>query len=219
MAITVQQIHPVAHLPLVLGVLRRLEAATRLDDCIPPHPAHEHSCRRGVEALVLALVDGHHALYKVGKRLEERGMVPLLQPGLTRTALNDYRLGHSLDALLAANLNQVCRAAALTAFEVYAIPTPWRHQDTTAIRLYGAYADEPKRPEAPHPTYGHSTDGRDDLTQVRLSLGGSGDGGRPLRVGLRDGNRSASIDMPLAIEEYLALGLDGVRGIGTESKA
>jgi hypothetical protein len=54
---------------------------------------------------------------------------------------------------------------------------------------------------------------------VRLSLGGSGDGGRPLRVGLRDGNRSASIDMPLAIEECLALGLDGVRGIGAESKA
>ena len=28
MAMTVQQIHPVAHLPLVLGVLRRLEVAT-----------------------------------------------------------------------------------------------------------------------------------------------------------------------------------------------
>ena len=28
MAITVQQMHPVAHLPLVLGVLRRLEVAT-----------------------------------------------------------------------------------------------------------------------------------------------------------------------------------------------
>jgi hypothetical protein len=38
--------------------------------------------------LVLAILDGHHALYKVEKRLEERGMVPLLQPGLTRTALN-----------------------------------------------------------------------------------------------------------------------------------
>ena len=31
MAITVQQIHPVAHLPLVLGVLRRLEVATLID--------------------------------------------------------------------------------------------------------------------------------------------------------------------------------------------
>jgi hypothetical protein len=31
--------------------------------------------------LVLAILDGHHALDKVGSRLEERGMLPLLQAG------------------------------------------------------------------------------------------------------------------------------------------
>ena len=107
MAMTVQQIHPVAHLPLVLGVLRRLEVATLIDGLIPPHPAHVLSCGRGVEALVLAILDGDHALYKVGKRLEARGMVALLQPGLTRASRNDYRLGHILEALFAANLLQV----------------------------------------------------------------------------------------------------------------
>jgi hypothetical protein len=81
------------------------------------------------------------------------------------------------------------------------------------MRLYGAYEDEPKSPEAPRPPYGHSQDGRDDLKQVLLSLGVSGDGGVPLRVGLRDGNRSDSVETPLAIEECLALGLNGVRGI------
>ena len=83
MAIAVQQIHPVAHLPLILGVLRCLEVATTIDQLIPPHPAHILSCGRGAEAIVLAILDGDHALYKVGKRLEERGMVELLQPGLT----------------------------------------------------------------------------------------------------------------------------------------
>jgi transposase len=219
MAIAVQQIHPVAHLPLVLGVLRRLEVATVIDRLIPPHPAHVLSCGRGVEALVLAILDGDHALYKVGRRMEERGMIALLQAGLTRASLNDYRLGHILDALFAANLNKVFGAVALKALEVYAVPTPWLHQDTTTITLYGAYADEPKSPEAPHPAYGHSKDGRDDLKQVLLSLGVSGDGGIPLRVGLRDGNRSDSIETPLAIEECLALGLEGVRGIVAESKA
>ena len=135
MALAVQQIRPVAHLPLVLGVLRRLEVATVIDRLIPPHPAHGLSCGRGVEALVLAILDGHHALYKVGKRLEERGMVALLQPGLTRAALNDYRLGHILDALFAANLNQVFSTVALKALEVYAIAIPWLHQDTTTIAL------------------------------------------------------------------------------------
>jgi hypothetical protein len=91
MAITVQQVYPIAHVPLVLGVLRRLEVATVIDRLIPPHPAHGLSWGRGAEAMVLAILDGHHALYKVGKRLEERGMLALLQPGLTRAALNDYR--------------------------------------------------------------------------------------------------------------------------------
>ena len=69
MALTVQQIRPVAHLPLVLGVLRRLEVATVIDSLITPHPAHVLSTGRGVEALVLAILDGDHALYKVGQRL------------------------------------------------------------------------------------------------------------------------------------------------------
>jgi transposase len=219
MAIAVQQIHPVAHWPLVLGVLRRLEVATVVDHLIPLHPAHVLSCGRGVEALVLAILDGDHALYKVGRRLEERGMVTLLQPGLTRASLNDARLGHILDALFAANLNRVFGAIALKALEAYAISTPWLHQDTTTSALDGADEDEPQRPEVPRPAYGHSKDGRDDLKQVLLSLGVSGDGGLPLRVGLRDGNRSDSVETPLAIEECLALGLEGVRGIVADSKA
>jgi transposase len=219
MAITVQTVHPVAHLPLVLGVLRRLAVATVIDSIIPPHPGHVLSCGRGVEALLLALLDGHQALYKVGRRLEARGMLSLVQHGLTRASFNDYRLGQILDALFAANLNGVFSAVALKALEVYAVPTPWLHQDTTTIALYGAYEDEPEAPGAPRQTYGHSKDGRDDLKQVLLSLGVSGDGGLPLRVGIRDGNRSDSVETPLAIEECLALGLEGVRGIVADSKA
>jgi hypothetical protein len=43
--------------------------------------------------------------------------------------------------------------------------------------------------------------------------------GLPLRVGVRDGNRSDSVETPLAIAECLALGLDGVRGLVADSKA
>ena len=218
MAVAIQQISPVAHLPLVLGVVRKLSVATLIDTFCPPHPAHILSCGRGVEALLLAILDGHHALYKVGARLEERGLLPLLQPGLARASLHDYRLGQILDALFAANLNRVFGAIALNALAVYAIPTPWLHQDTTTITLYGAYEDEPQTPGAPRPAYGHSKDGRDDLKQVLLSLGVSS-GGLPLRVGMRDGNTSDSTETPAAIEACLALGLDGVRGIVADSKA
>ena len=40
-----------------------------------------------------------------------------------------------------------------------------------------------------------------------------------LRVGLRDGNTSDSTETPMAIEEYLALGLDGGGAIVADSKA
>jgi transposase len=219
MAVVIREIAPVAHLPLILGVLRKLNVASLVDTIIPPHPEHVMSCGRGVEALVLAILDGHHALYKVGARLEERGMLPLLQPGLTRTSVHDTRLGQILDALFAANLNRVFGPLALNALETYAITTPWLHQDTTTISLYGAYEAATAGTEAPRPAYGHNKDGRPDLKQVLLSLGVSGDGGLPLRMGVCDGNTSDSLDVRQAIEESLALGLEGVKGIVADSKA
>jgi transposase len=229
MAITMHRIRPVAHLPLILGMLRKLEVAAIIDGLLPSNPAHVLSGGRGVEALILAILDGHHALYKVGARLEARGMLPLLQGGLEGSTLNDYRLGQILDALFAANLNRVFGVVALRALEVYAIPTPWLHQDTTTITLYGAYEEAPHQdrqapqapagPVPPRPAYGHSKDGHDDLKQVLLSLGVSSDGGLPLRLGVRDGNTSDSTETPVAIEECLALGLAGVRGIVADSKA
>src|SRR5690242_7116846 len=149
MAVTIHQISPVAHLPLVLGVVRKLQVAALIDTFCPPHPANILSCGRGVEALLLAILDGHHALYKVGARLEERGMPLLLQDGLGRASLHDYRLGQILDALFAANLNRVFGAIALKALEVYAIPTSWLHQDTTTITLYGAYVETPHQGDGP----------------------------------------------------------------------
>src|SRR5262249_29861548 len=221
MALTIQQSSPVAHWPLVLGVVRKLNVAALIDPFCPPHPAHILSCGRGVEALLLPILDGHHALYNVGARLEERGMLPLVQPGLTRASLHDYRLGQILDTLFAANLNRVFGAIALNALEVYAVPTPWLHQDTTTITLYGAYEEETRPVQGlvpPRPAYGHSKDGHDDLKQVLLSLGVNSEG-LPLRVGVRDGNTMHSTATPVAIEECLALGLDGMRGIVADSKA
>jgi len=219
MAVSVQHMYPVAHVPLVLGVLRRLEVATVIDRLIPPHPAHGLSCGQGVAALGRAILDGDHALYKVGQRLEERGMLARLQPGLTRTSLHDYRFGHILDALFAAHLKTVLSAIALKALEVYASPTPWLHQDTTTLALYGAYVDEPQTAQAPRPAYGPRKDARADRNQVLLSLGVSGEAGLPVRVGLRDGTRSDRVEPPLALEACLAWGLEGVHGIVAERTA
>ncbi len=117
MTVAIRRLAPVAHLPLVLGVLRKLEVARLINEMIPPNPAHVVSCGRGVEALVLAILDGHHALYKVGQRLDERGMFSLLQPALEASSLHDTRLGQILDALLKANLNAVLSPIALKSLD------------------------------------------------------------------------------------------------------
>src|SRR5918999_2394294 len=218
MVVSIDRVVPVGHLPLVLGVLRKLDVAGLIDALIVPHPEQVVSAGRAAEALVLSILDGHHALYKVGRRLDERGMLELLQTGLEPQSLHDTRLGQSLDALFDANLNQVFSAIALRTLETYHIQTPWLHQDTTTISLYGAY-EASQEAQGPHPAYGYNKDGRRDLKQVLLSLGVSGDGGLPLRMGLHDGHTSDTVDVPRAIAQSVVLNLDGLQGIVADSKA
>jgi hypothetical protein len=132
-------------------MVRKLEVMAVIDTLLPPHPDNVIACGRGVESLVRAILDRDHALYQVGQRLEERGLLPLLQAGLRRESLNDYRPGQILDALFAANLNRVFSALALKALAIYAIPTAWLHQDTTTMTLYGAYRGLPEPTESQRP--------------------------------------------------------------------
>src|SRR5262245_61588861 len=118
MAMAVQPSRPRAPVPLILGVLRRLEVAPLVDGLIPLHPEHVVSAGRGGEALVRAILAGDQALSTVGHRLEERGRLELLQPGLPRAALHEDRLGHMLEALCAAHLNKGWRAVARKALAV-----------------------------------------------------------------------------------------------------
>src|SRR5262249_42875975 len=117
---------------------------------------------------------------------------------------------------------------ALHALEGYAIAPPWLPQDTPTLTLYGAYEEDarpasqsqpaPEQLVPPRPAYGHSKDGRDDLKQGLRSLGVRGEG-LPLRLGGRDGNTSDSPETPGALDECLALGRDGGRGIVADRKA
>jgi hypothetical protein len=138
MAVGRQPSRPVAHGPVVLGVVRKLHIAALSETCCPPHPAHILSCGPGVQALRLAMLEGPHALYKVGARVEERGLRPLLQDGRGRAALHDDRRGQMLDPFCAAQCAHGCGVIALKAWEVYALSPPGLPQDTTTSSLSGA---------------------------------------------------------------------------------
>ena len=47
MAVEVCKVRSVAHLPLGLGMLRKLEVMTVIDGLLPPHPDNILSCGRG----------------------------------------------------------------------------------------------------------------------------------------------------------------------------
>ena len=51
MAVVIYQLRPVAHLPLVLGVVRKLNVAALINTFYPPYPAPVFSCGRGVATL------------------------------------------------------------------------------------------------------------------------------------------------------------------------
>ena len=47
-AVAVRTMHPVAHLLLILGMLRKLEVAALLDDFIPPRPDVDSAAKHGL---------------------------------------------------------------------------------------------------------------------------------------------------------------------------
>jgi hypothetical protein len=137
MALAMPPISPVAPWPLGLGGVRQLTVAALLDPCGPPPPAPVLSWGRGGAALLLALLEGPHALSTVGARREDRGRVPFLPPGLTRAALQAARRGQRRAALLAAPLHRGFGALALQALEGSALSPPWLPQDTPTLPLGG----------------------------------------------------------------------------------
>ena len=84
----------------------------------PPQPAPGLAGGRGGEALGRAMLAGHPALSKVGRRRAERGRVALRQPGFTRAGRHAHRVGPSLEARCAAQRHGVLRAVALHAWAV-----------------------------------------------------------------------------------------------------
>jgi hypothetical protein len=116
---------------------------------------------------------------KVGPRVAERGMLPLLQAGVERESLQEERLGQRLDALWAAHLHRVLSALARNALEGYSSTTAWRPQETPPLSLSGTYAGgaadsagaapETAAVGAPRPPFGPSKAPRPARTQVLRS--------------------------------------------------
>jgi len=97
--------------------------------------------------------------------------------GIPALALNDDRLGRTLDAI-APVLEEITGTVALRAIETFGIDISQLHWDMTSFSLHGAckQLDE----DYPAPSYGHPKDRREDLLQIQAGIAASSDGGIPV---------------------------------------
>jgi transposase len=187
------------HLPLVGAMLRELAITDTLDALIPPHERNAVTVGECIEALVLTILTGEHALSRVAETLAGYDLEVIFQRPMEAVHFHDNRLGRVLDALWTMGLDRVYGAVISQAIQRYALELTQLHTDTTSLKVYGAYerdADE----EGPLVTFGYSRDHRPDLKQLLFGLTVTADG-IPVWGHVADGNCSDSTEQRFHIAQ------------------
>jgi len=188
---------PVDHLPFVRAVVDQLGIVPAIDARLPAHSLNRVSDADCVVALILNVMCGRPALYRMDEWLGHVDMEVLFGKGADASAFNDTRLAEALDHLDEVGtdtlLSDIVRAYLAGEGEPRAFSA---HHDTTSVTLYGAYDGE----RDPQPAYGYSKDHRPDLKQLIYGLTLHGAVGMPLVSTVTAGNTSD----PTAARDHLA---------------
>jgi hypothetical protein len=180
---------PVAHLPVLRALIDQLQIHAILDDALPKHPLSRVSDADCVVAMMLNILCGRVALFRMDEWLARTDVELLLGPGREADAFDDNRLAMALD-----HLDELGTDTVLTAVVQGYLQRPNRekaysvHQDFTSYSLYGEFEDV--SPWGPVPAYGHSKDLRPDLKQLVYGLTLHGSAGLPLLATTLSGNTS-----------------------------
>jgi transposase len=159
----------VAHLPLVGALWRELAVKDTLDALIPPHERNAVTVGECMEALVLTILTGEHALSRVADTLAGYELAVIFQRPMEAGHCHDNRLGRALDALWAAGLDRIDGIVVSQAIHRYALDLARLHTETTSLKVYGAYARD-EGTAGPLITCGDSRDHRPDLKQLLCGL-------------------------------------------------
>lgn len=180
------------HLPVVGAMLRELAVQDTLDAFIPPHQRNAVTVGECIEALVLTILTGEHALSRVAETLAGYDLEVIFQRPVNALHFHDNRLGRALDALWEAGLDRSYGAVISRAIHCYALDLARLHTDATSLKLYGAYERDAET-EGPLITYGYSRDHRPDLKQLLFGLTVTAEG-IPVWGHVTDGNQSDSTE-------------------------
>ena len=195
-----------AGLPIVNVFYERLGIDRLLEAHVPDDPRLRLSPAAALGVVIRNLVVRHAPVYALGEWASryEASAVGLAadDPDL----LNDDRVGRMLARLFDADRASLLTRLVLDAVDSFDIDLSRLHNDSTSLKLSGAYerADGQERGGKPTPAvkHGFSKDHRPDLKQLVWILTVSADGAVPIAFRVADGNTS---DVTTHIDTWDAL--------------
>ena len=180
-------------LPVVDHFLARLGVARLLDEYVPSTDRRVRLApAKAIGVVIRNLALSHQPLYSMNEWAA--GVDPaVLGLGSNEARLvNDDRIGRGLERLFDADRSSLLSRLVLDAVGSFGIDCTEMHNDSTSVRLTGAYPLATGAPRGGKPTAaaarGHSKDFRPDLKQLVWILTVSADGAVPIACRVASGN-------------------------------
>ena len=170
-----RQVKMLGSLPVVFSFCTRLGIGQVIDDLVPIRNVATVSTGQAVEAMICNRLTSPAPLVHIEDWARDWAAEEIL--GIPALALNDDKLGRTLDAI-APVLEEITGTVALGAIETFGIDISQLHWDMTSFSLHGAY--EQLDEDYAAPSYGHPKDRREDLLQIQAGIAASTDGGIPV---------------------------------------
>jgi hypothetical protein len=180
-------------LPVINAFCARLGLAGLLESYLPRQDARLRLApATAIGVVVRNLVIGREPVYALGQWAAPFDPALLGLAGSEAGLLNDDRVGRMLARLFDADRASMLTRLVLDAVRVFDVDCSRLHNDSTSIKLTGAYPDADGRPRGAKPTakitWGHSKDHRPDLKQLVWILTVTADGAVPITYRVADGN-------------------------------
>lgn len=144
-----------------------------------------------IKGLVLNVLSGRKALYRVHEYFREQDLEVLFGSGIQADAFNDDALGRAMDKMADASPKLIYSNLILSAITKNKITVGSVHADTTSKSVHGVYegSEASETEDSLFITHGYSKDHRPDLKQFMYGLITNNEG-VPLYGEVRDGNSS-----------------------------
>ncbi len=187
--------------PILEHYIKRMGIVEIIDRMIPVHDGRKITHGEMVAGLMIYLLNGGRALYRMEQWAQETAILSHVFPKYQPNDWTDDRIADTLEELYKAGLAKIEGSVSSNIVITFNISLENIHYDTTSVSMWGTYDDSAGKP-AVVITFGFNKDHRADLKQIVMGMAVSGDGGVPIASGTHNGNTSDSV-LPISYWERL----------------